>query len=119
PLVACGAAGARHAGDLADEMGIRTVIVPTLCGNLSALGLLVSDARHDLVQTYGRLATESQPEDLSRRFGDLEKQILERLSRYGFPPDRIEVLWTVDARDRGPSYELTVPVAPPLDLAAL
>ena len=118
-LVAFGGAGALHAGDLADEMGIRTVIVPTLCGNLSALGLLVSDARHDLVQTYGRLATESQPEDLSRRFGDLEKQILERLRRDGFPPDRIEVLWTVDARYEGQSYEINVPVAHDLDLRAL
>lgn len=118
-LVAFGGAGALHAADLADEMGIRTVIVPTLCGNLSALGLLVSDARHDLVQTYARLATESQPEDLSRRFGDLEKQILERLRRDGFPPDRIEVLWTVDARYEGQAYEINVPVAHDLDLRAL
>lgn len=118
-LVAFGGAGALHAADLADEMGIRAVIVPTLCGNLSALGLLVSDARHDLVQTYGRLAAESDPAELSRRFEELEAPILERLRRDGFPPPRIELLWTVDARYEGQSYEINVPVAHDLDLGVL
>jgi len=118
-LIAFGGAGALHAADLADEMGIRAVIVPTLSGNLSALGLLVSDARHDLVQTCGRLAAESNPADLARRFEALEAEVLERLRRDGFPPDRLEVLWTVDARYEGQSYEINVPVAHDLDLAAL
>jgi N-methylhydantoinase A len=118
-LVAFGGAGALHAADLADEMSIGTVIVPALSGNLSALGLLVSDARHDLVQTYGRLAAESDPAELSRRFKDLEAQAFERLSRDGFPPDRRQVLWTVDARYEGQSYEINVPVANDLDLVAL
>ncbi len=118
-LVAFGGAGALHEADLADEMGIRAVIVPTLCGNLSALGLLVSDARHDLVETYGRLAAESDPAELAGRFGQLQSRVLERLGRDGFPPARTEVLWTVDARYQGQSYEINLPVPRHLDLDAL
>ncbi len=118
-LIAFGGAGALHAADLAGDMDIQAVIVPTLSGNLSALGLLVSDARHDLVQTYGRLAALSDPADLSRRFEELETRVLERLERDGFPPARVEVLWTIDARYEGQSYEINVPVGRTLDLGAL
>jgi N-methylhydantoinase A len=118
-LVAFGGAGALHAADLAEEMRIRTVIVPTLAGNLSALGLLVSDARHDIVRTLGCLANETHPADLASRFAEPEAEALARLERDGFPPDRIDVLRTVDARYEGQSYEINVPVTRDLDLGAL
>jgi N-methylhydantoinase A len=51
-LVAFGGAGPLHACDLADELGIRTVLVPELAGVLSALGLVASDERRDAVRSY-------------------------------------------------------------------
>src|SRR5207253_7434292 len=50
-LVAFGGAGPLHACDLADELGIRTVLVPAAAGVLSALGLVASDERRDYVRT--------------------------------------------------------------------
>src|SRR5207302_8019281 len=51
-LVAFGGAGPLHACELADELGIRTVVVPEAVGVLSALGLVVSDERRDRVRSY-------------------------------------------------------------------
>jgi N-methylhydantoinase A len=51
-LVAFGGAGPLHACALAEELGIRTVLVPEAAGVLSALGLVASDERRDSVRTY-------------------------------------------------------------------
>jgi len=49
-LVAFGGAGGLHACALAEELGCRTVLVPRAAGVLSALGLAISDVRHDFVR---------------------------------------------------------------------
>ncbi|MHB8619170.1 MAG: hydantoinase/oxoprolinase family protein [Chloroflexota bacterium] len=108
-LVAFGGAGALHAVDLADDMGIGTVVVPTLAGNLSALGLLVSDARHDFARTYGRLVAETDGADPRRRFEELQAQAVDRLRQDGFKEERMDLLWTADLRYEGQSYELNIP----------
>jgi N-methylhydantoinase A len=46
-LVSFGGAGALHAADLARALGIPQVVVPRFPGALSALGLLLADARKD------------------------------------------------------------------------
>jgi N-methylhydantoinase A len=51
-LVAFGGAGPLHACELADELGIGTVLVPEAAGVLSALGLVASDERRDAVRSY-------------------------------------------------------------------
>ena len=51
-LVAYGGAGPLHACALADELEIRTVLVPEAAGVLSALGLVASDERRDLVRSF-------------------------------------------------------------------
>jgi N-methylhydantoinase A len=51
-LVAFGGAGALHACELAEELGMRTVLVPEVAGVLSALGLVAADERLDSVRSY-------------------------------------------------------------------
>ena len=51
-LVAFGGAGPLHACELADELGIRKVLVPAAAGVLSALGLVASEERRDRVRSY-------------------------------------------------------------------
>jgi N-methylhydantoinase A len=51
-LVAFGGAGPLHACALAEELGIRTVLVPDAAGVLSALGLVASEERRDRVRSY-------------------------------------------------------------------
>jgi N-methylhydantoinase A len=51
-LVAFGGAGPLHACALADELEMRTALVPDAAGVLSALGLVASDERRDRVRSY-------------------------------------------------------------------
>jgi N-methylhydantoinase A len=82
-LVAYGGAGPLHACELAEELGIQTVLVPEVAGVLSALGLVASDERRDSVRSF-LLALEEAGE----------------LPRDG----------EADLRYEGQSFELTVPL---------
>ena len=82
-LVAFGGAGPLHACELADELGIGTVLVPEAAGVLSALGLVASDERRDTVDSY-----------------------LVPLAEAGELPREGEA----DLRYAGQSFELTVPL---------
>src|SRR5919197_346578 len=105
-LVALGGAGAMHACALADELGMRTLVVPKAAGVLSALGLAISDVRRDYVEALLGEPDAARPEDA---FGDLEARASEDL----YEP---KLARAADLRYRGQSFELTVDAG---DLEAL
>ena len=53
-MVAFGGAGGLFATEVADFLGMKTVISPPDPGNLCALGLHVSDVRRDYIRTIVR-----------------------------------------------------------------
>lgn len=110
-LIAFGGAGALHAVELAEALGMKKVIIPPYPGTLSALGLLVSDMRHDYVQTVAINERDVKPEDLLSVFLRLEQQGLEQLRAERVPEDRIQVIWSADLRYEGQSYEINTPVS--------
>jgi N-methylhydantoinase A len=60
-LVAFGGAGPLHACEVAQELGIGTVLLPGAAGVLSALGLALADERRDHVRSYvGPLASAGE-----------------------------------------------------------
>jgi N-methylhydantoinase A len=100
-LVAFGGAGAMHACALADELQMRTIIVPKAAGVLSALGLAISDVRRDYVEALLCPLDELREDRLERAFADLEQRARDQLE----DPDLAR---TADLRYRGQSFELTV-----------
>ncbi len=96
PLVAFGGGGGLHACELANELGVRTVIVPKLAGALSALGMLLADRTRDY--SIGALGAK----DHEARYRKLEKQA--RKDVRGAVIERF-----ADLRYAGQSYELTIP----------
>lgn len=95
-LVAFGGCGGLHACQVAEELGIRTVIAPQHAGVLSALGMLLADRVRDYAA--GALGLTG----FERRFRQLERQ-----GRKESPGAEMER--TADLRYAGQSYELTVP----------
>jgi N-methylhydantoinase A/oxoprolinase/acetone carboxylase beta subunit len=98
-LVAFGGCGGLHACEIAEELGIRTVIVPEYAGALSALGMLMADAVRDYAAgVLGR-------RDIEKMFAALEQRARRdaRGARRGAAIER-----TADLRYRGQSYELNV-----------
>lgn len=100
-LVAFGGAGALHACSLADAMGMSTVVVPARAGVLSAVGLLASPPRREVVRS------RPDPGDLSGIEDELRVVATDVLALAGGYDD-VVVETALDCRYAGQSHELTV-----------
>ena len=111
-LIAYGGAGPLHAGALARQAGISSVIVPAHSGAFSALGCLVSPLRYDTVQTHRSRLETWDAKVVEERFGALEAQCLRPLLDEGHAMDRIVLLRSLDFRYVGQNYELEIGFVP-------
>lgn len=109
-LVAFGGAGPLHATALARELGIRTVIVPSSPGVLSALGLLFSDVRHDFSSAEVVAMEAAKPATLEAGFGELEELGAEKLKSDGIPSQHMRLERSLDLRYQGQEYYLNIPI---------
>jgi N-methylhydantoinase A len=110
-LVAFGGAGGLHACALAEELGSGTVLVPKAAGVLSALGLAISEVRHDFVRPVLRTdMSDDDPEDDPGHGGDvLAASFTELETAAAADLDGPSTQRLADLRYAGQSFELTVP----------
>jgi N-methylhydantoinase A len=102
-LLAFGGAGPLHAVQIADELGIATILCPRASGVLAAVGLVVSERRRDVQRSVlwsGEQITEEAIE------GVVEK--LSRQARQALGEDDAEVRATFELRYLGQSFELSI-----------
>lgn len=95
-MLAFGGAGPQRAANIADELGIREVVIPPKPGLFSALGLLFSDWRFE--------SRSSFPKDPKEEFRMLEDSMAKKHVGASY-------LRYADCRYRGQGSELTVPVS--------
>jgi N-methylhydantoinase A len=107
-LFAFGGAGALHAAELADALGIRRIYVPRDPGLLSAWGMLAAEAVRDFAETV-RLLDPSE-RTLDARVRPLEHEARRALARDGVSGVRLEC--TLDVRYTGQGYEVQIPLGP-------
>jgi N-methylhydantoinase A len=109
-LLPFGGAGPMHACDLAEELGMREVLVPVCPGNLSALGLLASDQRQEIVRTCVRALDRVEEGELASLVAAQEKaaRALPLLAR--LPESRIRFEHALDMRYARQAFEITVPL---------
>ncbi|QQG48143.1 MAG: hydantoinase/oxoprolinase family protein [archaeon] len=96
-LFAFGGAGPAHACDLAEELGIRAIVVPAHAGLFSAHGLLSGD----LTRTFSASARTGA---LQPQFAALEMKVRAAMKKEGFP--EFSLLRYAEARYEGQSHEL-------------
>ena len=114
-LVAFGGGGPMHAGRMALDLGIPSVLVPLTPGVHSALGLLMSDVKHDYVRSKLAGLEELDINEINHMFLQLIDQARAELHGEGFHDDEIKIEPYLDLRYAGQGYELTVPCPmPPL-----
>jgi len=109
-LVAFGGAGPLHACELAAALQIPRVLIPTVPGVLSALGMLAADVIKDYVRTVMVLSEDAQAK-VEAVFSELEEQGRSDLAKEGFSPAQVILERFLDLRYVGQSYELVVPFA--------
>jgi N-methylhydantoinase A len=98
-LFALGGAGPQHAAELAEELGIYTVVIPPEPGVFTALGMLFADSKFE--------ARASYPRDLEEGFRRLEEALSVHNPTY--------YVRLADVRYVGQGWELVVPVGRPAD----
>jgi N-methylhydantoinase A len=104
-LVPFGGAGPMHACELADSLGIGSILVPRYPGVLSALGMALSDQTRDYRRSILQLADRLDEATLALLFAPLLEQARDEA------PAGARLLPALDIRYRGQSFELTVPMA--------
>ncbi|MGH7773330.1 MAG: hydantoinase/oxoprolinase family protein [Candidatus Binatia bacterium] len=114
-LVAFGGGGPMHAGRIALDLGIPSLLIPFTPGVTSALGLLMSDVKHDYVRSKLTSLKELDIEEINRLFSQLIAQARADLHAEGFNDNEMALHAFLDLRYAGQGYELTVPSPmPPL-----
>jgi N-methylhydantoinase A len=109
-LVPCGGAGPLHAAELADGLGITSILVPPHPGVMAAVGLTVPD----LVREYGRTVLlregSDQASTMETAFAALETEALQDTGREALFGDAV-LERSLDVRYVGQSFHLRVPYA--------
>ncbi|GLB61722.1 hydantoinase/oxoprolinase family protein [Cytobacillus sp. NCCP-133] len=109
-LVAFGGGGSMHAPALAKELGVKKVIVPVASSVFSAWGMLMTDLRHDYIQTYIRRLNQLDPSELNKEWISIETQALKQYQEEGVSEDDVLFTRFADIRYLGQEHTVKVPV---------
>ena len=119
-IVSFGGAGGLHAAELAQDVGIATVVYPRAAATFSALGILSSDIVHSLVRTRLQCLAPAATTLIAAQAAELRAEAEALLADDEVPAEHRHFAFAVDLRYRGQGYELTVPLAAgSIDTAAL
>jgi N-methylhydantoinase A len=102
-MIAFGGGGSMHASSLARDMHMPRVIIPPAPAHFSAWGMLVSDLRHDLVQT--KLI------DFNAAWTELEEKMRSVFTDEGVEAKNVLFARSADMRYLGQEHTVNVPIA--------
>lgn len=107
-LMAVGGAGPLHAADLADLLGIATIIVPRDPGFAAATGLFVADIREDLAQACPQKESALDPAQLTQVMTELEQEAQIVFAEEGIPVPSRQLIRSVDYHYLDMATQLTL-----------
>jgi N-methylhydantoinase A len=109
-LLPFGGAGAVHAAAVAEELGMRRILVPPRPGAFSALGLLCTDVVHDYIRSELRPLADITADHAEDVFRQLEDTARTELGAEGMRPADARFARELDLRYTGQGYELRTPL---------
>jgi N-methylhydantoinase A len=110
-LLPFGGAGAVHAAAVAEELGMRRILVPPRPGAFSALGLLCTDVVHDYIRSELRPLADVSAKHAETIFRELESKAGHELAAEGLTAADAHFTRELDLRYTGQGYELRTPLA--------
>jgi N-methylhydantoinase A len=108
-LMAFGGGGPMHACALADDLGMRRVIVPRYPGLFSALGLLAADVRATFSRSLVAPLDAATLGTAQAAAAALAAEARDALRVQGVDDAQIRTVVELDVRYSGQSFDLTVP----------
>ncbi|MEM4288096.1 MAG: hydantoinase/oxoprolinase family protein [Candidatus Caldarchaeum sp.] len=112
-LMAFGGAGPMHAAELAQQIGMSTVIIPPHPGLFTSLGLLMTDFRYTFVKGFIKVLSAESEQHFENVFADMELEALRHLESRKIRADNAMILRSLDMRYYGQGHELEVMVGRP------
>jgi len=109
-MVASGGNGGLHAPLIARELSIPRVILPVLPAHFSAVGMLMTDIRHDYVQTHPRAIAEADFAAIRHICDAFLAAGTALLTAEGVAPAQQEIRLSLDIRYVGQEFYLNTPV---------
>lgn len=109
-LLAFGGGGSMHAPALALELGVKKVVVPIASPVFSAWGMLMTDLRHDYIQTYIKRVGSLDLEEVEKRWKDIEMNAFNHFKEEGMKEEQVEFQRYADMRYVGQEHTVKVPV---------
>jgi len=91
-LLAFGGGGAMHAVALAEELGVKKIVVPTGAPVFSAWGMMMSDLRRDFFITHLMDIAPGAASEIETVFSKTEKQAREQFEAEGVAPEDVSFL---------------------------
>jgi N-methylhydantoinase A len=89
---------------------LRCAVVPRFPGITSALGCVLADLRHDMVQTVNLMLDNLQATALEIRMAAAGRQASAVIAAAGIPVERIDVLYELDMHYLGQTHTVSVPL---------
>lgn len=111
-LVPFGGAGPMHGSPVARDLRIPRVMVPPTPGILCALGQLISDLRHDFVETHIMPFETMGAAGAKALIDRLVARAHDHLGRDGVAPEQRHCEIRIDLRYQGQSFALPIPTDP-------
>jgi N-methylhydantoinase A len=107
-LLSFGGAAGLHAVELARQLDISRIIVPTTASVLSAWGMLTSDLRYELSRTHFESGVRTTADEVRAIFADLETRARQRLRGWFDGPVTVER--SAEMRYGEQIFEIDVPL---------
>jgi N-methylhydantoinase A len=115
-LLGFGGAGPLHSVDIAAEMGMTQVVIPDVAGCFSALGIAITDAVHDLVQTETAVVGADSAQRVADGFANLVAEGRAELDGSEIAADQQHFAYSLDLRYKGQNAALNIAVGSAADL---
>jgi N-methylhydantoinase A len=110
PLVVAGGAGPNHSCMIALELDIPVMIIPRESSIFCAVGMLMSDLKHDFVKTYTIPLYAADPKRFKKYFDQMKREGIELLGSEQISEKRIEFIYSLDLRYQKQYHEVNLEI---------
>lgn len=107
-MMVIGGGGAMHGADLARELQVSELIIPSNAGVFSAFGMLMSDIRRDYIRTNVITLKEAQRLNIQSTFKEIEKEAIHNFKLDGYQLSDINFTYYTDLRYAGQEHYVKV-----------
>ncbi len=110
-MVAFGGAGPLHAAQVADDLGVHTILVPPNAGVISAFGLLAADHIQYESMTRRFMLDRDAPRAIAEVYGEMRARALAKFEHIG-RRENLSLILIADMRFVGQAFEVPVEIEP-------